>query len=112
MIPSSAFGYLPSVWEEVESLLPLEKNTQEQIVCDANYWYSHTYNWVKDIDYKKHNVHWMECILEEQHRESKKSETKRFVYLTNIDVDKDNVAVLVKTGRARWRILVLRTKYE
>jgi len=97
-------GNLPSVREEVESLLPLAKNTQEQIVCDPNYWYTYTYNWIKDLDYKKHDINWMECIVEKQHRESKETEIKRFVYLTNLDVNKDSVAGLIKAGRARWCI--------
>ena len=98
-------GNLPSVWEEVESLLPLEKdNTIEQVCGDSIWWYTYNYKWLKDIHYQKHTVNWIKCVEENQHRKTSQKQIKQFVYLTNIDVNRDNVALLLKAGRARWGI--------
>jgi len=98
-------GNLPSVWEEVESLLPLEKdNTIEQVCGDSIWWYTYNYKWLKDIQYQKHTVNWIKCVEENQHRKTSQKQIKQFVYLTNIDVNRDNVALLLKAGRARWGI--------
>ena len=71
-------GNLPIVWEEVNSLLPLEKNNAfEQTSCDSTWWYTNHYQWVKDIEYQKYKIQWVKCTCENLHRET--SEKKKFV---------------------------------
>ena len=38
------------------------------------------------------------------HRETGEKSANRFVFLTNIDVNRDNIASILMTGRARWLI--------
>ena len=99
-------GNLSTVWEEVKSLLPLnqDKSIKEQISGDANHWYTRNYKWLCDIEYQKHKIQYMECTETTQHRKSKEECSHWFVFLTNLDVDANNVASFIRAGRARWGI--------
>ena len=100
-------GNLPSVWEEVESLLPLSGGalTFQQSLCNSTHWITRTYRLVKNLEYQKHSIHWVECVQEMVHRKTKeKGDSKRFVFLTNMDVNQSNIAVILMAGRARWLI--------
>ena len=99
-------GNLPSVWEEVESLLPLGGgcSSYQQCVPDSVQWITRTFRWIKAIDYKKHLIQWVECVQETKHRKTGEKNTNRFVFLTNMEVNKDNVADILLAGRARWLI--------
>ena len=51
-------GNLPSVWSEVESLLPLSggADSLQKQFCDSTHWITHHYRWIKDIEYQKHSI--------------------------------------------------------
>ena len=99
-------GNLPSVWQEVESLLPLtaEVGSDHQQLCDSTHWFMRNYRWVNDIEYQKHSIHWIECVQETVHRTTNKSCDNRFVFLTNLDVNHQNIASVLMAGRSRWDI--------
>ncbi|WP_177428619.1 hypothetical protein, partial [Candidatus Venteria ishoeyi] len=108
-------GNLPSVWEEVEALIPLQPENQYQETRHyPNKDYDKTtqiYRWVDAIDYCGYTLHWLVC--EETHIPSdiiKASDpdaiekTKLFVHITNLPLNRDNVADASRTGRLRWKI--------
>ena len=99
-------GNLPSVWQEVESLLPLtaEVGNDYQQFCDSTHWFLRNYRWIKDIEYQRHTINWIECIQETVHRTTNKSSANRFVFLTNLDVNRQNIASVLTAGRSRWDI--------
>jgi len=99
-------GNLPSVWQEVESLLKLAggASRSEHKFFDSPHWITRNYQWINDIEYKKYKIQWIECKQEKVHHKSKDTEEKRFVYLTNWDVNQDNIASISMAGRARWCI--------
>jgi hypothetical protein len=100
-------GNLPSVWEEVNSLLQLSGGASscQQHRSDSTHWIKRSFRWVKDLKYKKHSINWIECIQEMVHRETgEKDEVKRFVFITNMDVNSSNIADILMAGRARWLI--------
>ena len=99
-------GNLPSVWEEVNSLLALKDGccTKSKSVVDANRWITRTYRWIKDIEYQKHKIHWIECVQETTHKTTGEKQNNRFVFLTNMDVNNDNIAHILTAGRSRWLI--------
>ena len=67
-------GNLSSVWEEVESLIPLnEKNIKIVVNGDNNHWYTHDYRWLNDIEYQKYKIHWMKCTVAKKHRKTEKT---------------------------------------
>ena len=99
-------GNLPSVWEEVNSLLPLAHaaQTAQKTSADSTHWITSNYQWIKDLEYHKHNIHWIACMEETTHRETNKENAHRFVFLSTLDVKGQNVESIVKAGRARWAI--------
>jgi len=100
-------GNLPSVWEEVESLLPLSGGCSscKQHKATSTHWITRTFRWINDIEYKKHSIRWIECVQETVHRQTgEKGDSNRFVFLTNLTVNSDNIADLLMAGRARWLI--------
>jgi hypothetical protein len=99
-------GNLSSVWEEVNSLLLLSGGSSscKQQLFDSPHWITRNYRWVKNIEYLKHKIHWIECLQETVHRRTDVKNANRFVFLTNMDVDHDNIAPVLMAGRARWLI--------
>jgi hypothetical protein len=99
-------GNLPSVWQEVESLLPIVKKdcTRQQALADSTYRIIRTYRWVKEMPYQKHTIHWVECIQKKIHKDTGEEKENRFVFLTNLDVKHNNIDKILMAGRARWWI--------
>jgi hypothetical protein len=100
-------GNLPSVWEEVELLLPVKRavETCQTTPVDSNCWITCNYRWIKDIEYqKKYKIHWVECVRESENKKTGDKNTNRFVFITTLDVTLKNVENIVKAGRARWSI--------
>jgi hypothetical protein len=98
-------GNLPSVWEEVQALLPRcpdqhchERRFQGQERIEQDF------RWVTDIDYHGHRLQWLDCLETVTHLESAEQTTTRFVHLTNLEVTATTVVVLSATGRLRWKI--------
>lgn len=105
-------GNLPSVWKEVEKLMPLQRgNTrQEKRYLPNGKTVEQTFRWVTDVDYGGHVLNWVECIETVSPTDPKPSEEEakpkiaRFVYITNLSVNQHNVASIIQTGRLRWKI--------
>lgn len=98
-------GNLPSVWEAVRALLPLnpdlrrhERRLQGQTLIE------HDLRWISDLDYHGQRLQWLECreTVTPGHRDE--SSRSRFVHVTNLAVSAATVAVLSRTGRLRWKI--------
>jgi hypothetical protein len=91
-------GSIPSVFEEFESLLPL----QPQNKC---LWNTKSANqkisWTTDITYHQHLLHLIQSI----DTDKISGEIKRYLYLTNINPTRLNAPVLANgAGRQRWKI--------
>jgi hypothetical protein len=97
-------GNLPSVWEEVESLLHLTVDSHQQHLCDSMHRIKRNYRWMKNIEYQKHDIHWIECVQESVHRKTGKTKDNRFVFITNLDVTVYNIVPILTAARARWFI--------
>ena len=99
-------GILSTVWEEVNSLLLLKDgyHTKETLFYESKRWITRKYRWINNIEYQKRSIHWIECVQETVHQDTGKKETNRFVFLTNHDVNHNNIVKLLAAGRARWLI--------
>ena len=97
-------GSLPSVWEEINSLLLIGSNQGQRrqrtryIKEKKNKKVEETCIFLNDIDYKGHKLNWVEYVSKEQGRQ------KRFVHITNIRATKENVWDISQHGRMRWKI--------
>ena len=89
----------------MESLLPLAGlKSHQQHLCTSTQWIKREYRWIENIEYQKYHVQWIECRQEKKHRETGEKVNNRFVFLTDLDVNKDNIAAILTAGRARWYI--------
>ena len=99
-------GNLPSVWEEVNRLLPITR----MVECHQESFYNATqrtvrkYRSIKNVEYKKHDITWVECIQECVTVKTGEKKENRFVFLTNCGANRDNIASLITAGRGRWFI--------
>lgn len=99
-------GNLPSVWKEVKSLLPLANaaQTYQKTFCNSTHWIINNYRWIKDIEYQKHSIHWIECVQTLTHRKTGEKNSHRFVFLSTLEVRQEDIEAIVTAGRARWWI--------
>ena len=56
------------------------------------------YSWVNDIEHKGNYFNVMELL------ETTQNKKVRFVWITNLDVDKNNIVKITKGARLRWKI--------
>lgn len=97
-------GSLPSVWEEVEALKPLmESNRRRERIVRGKKRIEKDIQWVVNIDYKGCIIHWIECI-ETVDAPGQESQQRRFVHLTDFEIDYRNALEISATGRLRWKI--------
>ena len=97
-------GNLPTVWEEVGLLPGCAFSHQTQQYATTTHQITLKYKWVKDIDWQKRKLNWVECIQTKVHiKTGEQSETK-FVYITDCDVNRDNIIQFVEHARSRWHI--------
>lgn len=95
-------GALPDVFSEFEALKP---ELPENVSVIKTEQHVQKYHWVTDIPYHDHMVNVLECIqMKDKPRRGRKP-TTRFVWLTNLAVNKNNCDKIANQGgRLRWKI--------
>lgn len=88
-------GSMPATFKEYQSL---KRISLDQTLTLKRKNLKQTYCWVNDIDYKKRYLNVLEC------REEMELKSTRFVFLSSIKVNTENVAQLSTQGRCRWSI--------
>ncbi len=103
-------GNLKSVWEEVDLLGRIARDNTVSWLCKkGNWWETHSYRFINNIQYKAHTLHLVESnITREQHTSAKDithpPEKERFVHITDIRLNKNNCKDISRRGRLRWTI--------
>lgn len=92
-------GSMPEVYGEYKSLKALcAENSGED--REGNIY--RKYNWVREMEYKGHSLNALECNESRCEKDGKRVE-KKFVWLSNMDIDKNNFKEVAKGGRLRWK---------
>ena len=92
-------GNLPSVWQEVLGLQRLsEQKERVYIRKNGDKEIRHNYKWINDIEYHEYKLKWFECVEEVDNT------MMRFVYISNLKIDYENVPEMIGLGRLRWKI--------
>jgi hypothetical protein len=103
-------GNLPTVWEEVMELQPLQRQNTWQEVCHRpdGTTVEQVFQWVTGVAYKGHGVNWLACTETIRSTKPEVSEeqpkTTTFVHITDLSINARNIADTSKTGRLRWKI--------
>ena len=97
---------LKSVQEQIaDQLLFNEYGQSSHIESTAEYWYDYSYKLHKNIEYKNHKLTVVETICKEKSKNDKdKISTTRFVHITNVKLEKDDIHKFSKSARLRWKI--------
>lgn len=106
-------GNLPSVWEEVRSLMPLQcDNTYREVRhLPCGTLTEQAFRWVDNVDYQGYILQWLEC-QETKVPQSTAADDKatpvaqitRFVHLTDLPVNRGNISATSRSGRLRWKV--------
>lgn len=92
-------GNLPTVWEDVAGLQKItEENVRRSVFRRHGKTVRHTRTWINDINYHGFMLNWFECL------EEAGDETKRFVCISNLKLEYDNIMEMTESGRIRWKI--------
>lgn len=89
-------GSMPAVYKEYESLKKWSPENSGH--CEKGNGIVQDYDWVTQIDYEGCKLNVLEC------RETTPNGKHKFVWLTNLWIDKFNFEELAKAGRCRWKI--------
>jgi hypothetical protein len=91
-------GSIPSVYQEFQSLLPMQPENRTTWETDT---VRQNISWANNIEYRKHTINLIQCI--DFYKNNK--EQKKFLYLTNISTTTTTVRSLANNaGRQRWKI--------
>jgi hypothetical protein len=96
-------GNLKSIQEEVRLLPDGGKSHLEVFLANKEERISQVFTWCK-TEYRGYSLHWTECKEITTNIKTKQAKEKRFVYITDVPANKDNVQTICNTGRMRWKI--------
>jgi len=106
-------GNLPSVWEEVHELKPLQPENvhSETWLLTEGKKLEQVFNWVDNINYQGYRLNWQQCfetvITTKKNAQGILEETvekKQFVHITDLPLNKKNIVASIYSGRMRWKI--------
>lgn len=96
---------LKSVQEQIsDQLLFKEYEIQQKIELNSTHWICNDYKVFNPVEYKENRLYVFETLVEKKHKKTNETEKTRFVHITNINVNNEDVHVLSKAGRMRWKI--------
>ena len=96
---------LKSVQEQItDKMLFGDYKSTDHLKTDKTYWLKNDYKYFEKVEYKGYTLSVIETLFEKQHRKTGKKEQTRFVHITDIEVDENNVHDVSQSGRWRWKI--------
>jgi len=93
-------GNLKTFWQEILGLEKLgEVQKRQEILRHTDrHLIERNYRWYNGFLYQGSPLYWFEC------QELTQKETKRFAYVSSIEIDYHTVLEMTSSGRLRWRI--------
>ena len=96
---------LKSVQEQIaDKLLFKDYGQQNHLTTDKMHWLKNNYKFFERVQYKGHTLYVAETLFEKQHKLTGETENTRFVHVTDIPLDENNVHEISQAGRLRWKI--------
>lgn len=96
---------LKSVQEQIaDKLLFKDYGEQNHLAADKTHWLKNDYRFFEGIEYKGHILYVAETLFDKQHKLTGETEQTRFVHVTDIALNEDNVHEISQAGRLRWKI--------
>ena len=96
---------LKSVQEQIaDKLLFKDYGKQDHLITDKTHWLKNDYKFFEGIEYKAYTLYVAETLFEKQHKLSGEKQQTRFVHVTDIFLNENNVHQTSQAGRLRWKI--------
>jgi hypothetical protein len=96
---------LKSVQEQLaDKLLFKDYGQENHFITDKTHWLKNDYKFFEGIEYKGHTLYVAETLFEKQHKLTGKTKQTRFVHVTDIFLNENNVHQISQAGRLRWKI--------
>jgi hypothetical protein len=96
---------LKSVQEQIaDKLLFKDYREQNRLTTDKTHWLKNNYKYFEGIEYKGHTLYVAETLFEKKHKLTGEINKTRFVHVTGIALNEDNVHEVSQAGRLRWKI--------
>ena len=97
-------GNLPTVWEEIGELRKIVRNnTDTKKRIEGKKTILQDYCWINGVDYKGYFINWIECCESVTDAEGE-TKGKKFVHITDLEIDRAIAGKISQTGRLRWKI--------
>lgn len=92
-------GNLRFVWEEAESLIPLQKDNKLEVTTHKKMKRetkreTTKHQWVTEINYKGYNLNWIKA----------EEDNRKYVFVTSLKTTDKTIAQISFSGRLRWKI--------
>jgi len=89
---------LKTLWRTIKTT---DKSIQEGVIkkLPSGQWITDKYAWINGLAYKNHSLNFVEYQIYQDNKVD-----KRYVHLTNLNVDSENVKQISEQGRLRWKI--------
>jgi len=98
-------GNLPSVWKNVEILKKITSDNRcNKTISREGKKFCRDYIRINKIHYHGFLLNWIECTETIEKYETEEKNTKRFVHLTDMIIDRTTAVQISYTGRLRWKI--------
>jgi len=97
-------GNLKKLQEDIGLFEDDQFHHKEQLILDKSKSIQKKLRWVNELTYKKHHLNWFENTETTKDIKKSTSETKIFTYLSTIKLEKDNILLLNRAARCRWKI--------
>lgn len=100
---------LKKIQEEVTCFeqLYFKNKSNKSIAISSTNGYNQQFRWINELEYKKKILSWCE-LNEEEYKIVKNTKyivkNTKFVFLTNISIDRKTVEEIIAGGRLRWKI--------
>jgi hypothetical protein len=92
-------GSIPTLYQEALTLCELNpQNRQRKTFGPKSHQVVQEYTWVTDLEYEGFRLNFVMC------KETVDGKTTTFAWLTDFNVDRDNVIIIAQGGRKRWTI--------
>ena len=97
-------GNLKTFWEHINWELRVSKDKPHErtLFNKPGYKMKHTCRFINGQPYKELMLNWIECI--EEIKKKGKTDSTRFVHVTNIEATRENIFILCMYARKRWNI--------
>ena len=97
-------GTLPTVWKNVNDFYTIGNNEFIENIYENEKKIERHYTWLHDIYYRNHRLNWFFYRETYDTPKSDKEVNKLFVWVTDLEVSRENIREFVAGGRLRWKI--------